>query len=126
MLKQLPNKPSGVGGTVTNPNDATVKGFAAAGTMYAAAAAAGMIDVSTFVPFAKGGVVTKPTLGLVGEAGPEAVIPLSQAGALGGGMVVNVTVNAGMGTDGKTVGDAIVNELKKWSRKNGKLPITTS
>lgn len=27
---------------------------------------------------------TRPTLGLVGEAGPEAVIPLSRAGGLGG------------------------------------------
>ena len=30
-------------------------------------------------PMAEGGVVMKPTLALVGEAGPEAVIPLSQA-----------------------------------------------
>ena len=28
--------------------------------------------------FADGGIVTDPTLGVVGEAGPEAVIPLSQ------------------------------------------------
>lgn len=30
------------------------------------------------IPMAKGGVVTKPTKALVGEAGPEAVIPLNQ------------------------------------------------
>ena len=30
--------------------------------------------------FADGGIVTDPTLGVVGEAGPEAVIPLSQLG----------------------------------------------
>ena len=41
--------------------------------------------------FAEGGVVRKPTLGLVGEAGPEAVIPLDRLGSLGGGM--NVSVN---------------------------------
>jgi len=29
-------------------------------------------------PFATGGIVTKPTLGLVGEAGPEAILPLSR------------------------------------------------
>lgn len=29
-----------------------------------------------FTPFANGGIVTGPTLGLVGEAGPEAIIPL--------------------------------------------------
>lgn len=31
---------------------------------------------------AEGGIVTRPTLALVGEAGPEAVIPLKNAGAL--------------------------------------------
>ncbi len=77
------------------------------------------------VPFAKGGIVSRPTLGLVGEAGPEAVIPLGRMGSMGGDTTFNVTVNAGMGTDGKAVGDAIVNELKKWSRKNGKIPVPT-
>jgi len=37
--------------------------------------------------------VTGPTLGLVGEAGPEAVIPLDRLGRLGGGPTINVTVN---------------------------------
>ena len=32
---------------------------------------------------AKGGIVTRPTLALIGEAGPEAVVPLSGAGARG-------------------------------------------
>lgn len=40
--------------------------------------------------FADGGIVTGPTLGLVGEAGPEAIIPLSQLGSVGGG---GVTIN---------------------------------
>jgi hypothetical protein len=48
--------------------------------------------------FASGGIVTQPTLGMVGEAGPEAIIPLSQMGNMGGG---GVTVNVGnfMGDD---------------------------
>ena len=33
----------------------------------------------------EGGIVTKPTAGIIGEAGPEAVIPLDKAGGLGGG-----------------------------------------
>ena len=33
--------------------------------------------------FASGGIVTKPTLGLVGEAGPEAIIPLGRGGGMG-------------------------------------------
>lgn len=40
-------------------------------------------------PFADGGIVTGPTLGLVGEAGPEAIVPLDRAdqvrGVGGGG-----------------------------------------
>ena len=38
------------------------------------------------VGLAKGGVVTQPTNALIGEAGPEAVIPLSGAGGAGGGL----------------------------------------
>jgi hypothetical protein len=43
-------------------------------------------------PLAAGGIVTGPTLGLIGEAGePEAVVPLSRAGEFGfGGAGVNV------------------------------------
>lgn len=36
------------------------------------------------VALARGGVVRRPTLALVGEAGPEAVIPLSQMGSMRG------------------------------------------
>jgi hypothetical protein len=42
---------------------------------------------------AEGGIVTKPTLAMVGEGGePEAVIPLSKMGQMGGGGV-NITIN---------------------------------
>ena len=33
--------------------------------------------------FAQGGIVTRPTLGLVGEAGPEAIVPLGRGGGMG-------------------------------------------
>ena len=36
-----------------------------------------------FQAFAQGGIVRKPTLGLIGEAGPEAVIPLGRSGGVG-------------------------------------------
>ena len=50
--------------------------------------------------FAKGGVVTKPTLGILGEAGPEAAIPLSKMGGMGGGTTnVTVNVNADVSSD---------------------------
>ena len=31
-------------------------------------------------PFATGGIVTSPTLSLIGERGPEAVVPLNESG----------------------------------------------
>ena len=44
------------------------------------------------IPFlAAGGIVTSPTLSMIGEAGPEAVIPLSQMGSMG----QNITINVG-------------------------------
>ncbi len=51
--------------------------------------------INKFNPFrdipglATGGIVTRPTLAVVGERGPEAIIPLSQAGGLGGSLTIN-------------------------------------
>ena len=44
--------------------------------------------------FADGGIVTKPTMGLVGEAGPEAIIPLNQVDRLGGSHITIKIVSA--------------------------------
>lgn len=41
--------------------------------------------------FADGGIVSKPTVGLIGESGPEAVVPLNQLGGGGSTIVVNMT-----------------------------------
>jgi ABC-type multidrug transport system fused ATPase/permease subunit len=41
-------------------------------------------------PFQHGGIVTRPTLGLVAEAGPEAIIPLNRLGGMGGGAILNI------------------------------------
>lgn len=43
-----------------------------------------------YTPKAKGGIVTRPTRILAGEAGAEAIIPLSKAGGAVGGNTVNV------------------------------------
>jgi phage-related minor tail protein len=55
------------------------------------------------IPFAKGGIVTKPTIfpmargmGLMGEAGPEAVMPLTRTA--GGELGVKAEGNGGGGT----------------------------
>jgi hypothetical protein len=44
---------------------------------------------------AAGGIVTMPTLALIGERGPEAVVPLGRAtpSLAGGGATVNYTLN---------------------------------
>ena len=46
------------------------------------------------IALASGGIVTSPTMALIGEAGPEAVIPLSRGGGLGGGITITIN-NAG-------------------------------
>ena len=60
------------------------------------------LDIPDIPLLAAGGIVNSPTMAIVGEAGPEAVIPLSQlngAGGLGGGAagqtVINVNINGG-------------------------------
>jgi len=68
---------------------------------------------------ANGGIVTSPTLAMIGERGPEAVIPLSGANAGGGmgGNTININVN---GADPQAVVDA----LRRYQRMNGFVPIT--
>ncbi len=74
------------------------------------------------VRFAEGGIVTKPMRGLVGESGPEAIIPLDQLPAMTGsrgGNVINVNVTAGMGADGAALGEQIVNAIRRYERTSG-------
>lgn len=84
---------------------------------------------------ADGGIVNRPTLALIGEAGPEAVVPLHRVPGNeplpmlrgnGGGTNITVNVNAGMGTDGAEVGRQIVDALRQYQRRNGPIPVTTT
>ena len=71
---------------------------------------------------ATGGVVTAPTLAVIGEAGPEAVVPLSQAGSygLGGGETIQVTVHAGaVGSESYLA--RVVTEAIETARRRGTL-----
>lgn len=70
---------------------------------------------------AKGGIVTGPTNALIGEAGPEAVIPLTGSKSGSMGTTYNITVNAGVGTDGQNVGRQIVEAIKKYERASGQV-----
>jgi len=38
-------------------------------------------------------------------------------------MTVNITINAGMGTDPAKLGDEIVDVLTRYQRRNGALPL---
>lgn len=73
-------------------------------------------DIPRIPALAEGGIVTSPTLALIGEAGPEAVIPLDRMGDTGGG--VNIYVQ---GADP----NAVVDALRRYYRSNGPIPVKT-
>jgi phage-related protein len=68
---------------------------------------------------AEGGIVTGPTIAMIGEAGPEAVIPLNRAGGMGlGGNTINITVTS-------ADPNAVVAALQRYVRMSGPVPVTT-
>jgi hypothetical protein len=68
---------------------------------------------------AEGGIVNSPTLALIGEAGPEAVVPLDRMNT-GGGVTINVT--GGLSTSAE-IGESVVNALRAYSRSAGPLQL---
>ena len=67
---------------------------------------------------AEGGIVTAPTLALIGEGGEsEAVIPLSKLGNMGGG--INITVQTGVG-DPVAIGREVARVMDAYSRRSGR------
>jgi len=66
-----------------------------------------------FIPgMARGGYVDSPTLALIGEAGPEMVVPLDRMGSMG--TTVNVTVTS-------ADPQAVVEAIRRYTRNNGPL-----
>jgi molybdenum-dependent DNA-binding transcriptional regulator ModE len=72
-------------------------------------------DVPDIPMLAEGGIVSRPTLALIGERGPEAVIPLDKMNQGGN---IYVTVQGGDP-------NAIVDALRRYQRQNGAIPIRT-
>jgi hypothetical protein len=68
---------------------------------------------------ADGGIVSSPTLALIGEAGPEAVVPLDRMGTSGG---VTINVTGGLATSAE-IGESVVNALRAYSRSAGPLAL---
>jgi hypothetical protein len=69
---------------------------------------------------AEGGITTGPTIAMIGEKGPEAVIPLDRLGSMGMGGA-NITVNVNGGDP-----NAVVAALRTYMFRNGPLPITVA
>ena len=66
---------------------------------------------------ADGGIVTGPTLAMIGERGPEAVIPLSgRNSGMGGNYTINI--NGGLSSSAD-IGKAVVNAIRQFNLTNG-------
>jgi hypothetical protein len=82
-------------------------------------------NVPDIPELAQGGIVTGPTLAMIGEGNePEAIIPLSKLASMGfgggdGGPTINITVTS-------ADPNAVVAALQKWVRQNGALAVTTN
>jgi hypothetical protein len=78
-------------------------------------------DIPHIPMLADGGIVTRPTLAMIGEAGAEAVVPLTGRNAAGLGGAVNVTINMPVGSNG----DDVVRALNSYSKRHGGLTVPT-
>ena len=73
-------------------------------------------DVPDIPYLAEGGIVTGPTLAMIGERGPEAVIPLSGRGGGMGNYTINITGGLSSSAD---IGKAVVNAIRQFNLTNG-------
>lgn len=98
---------AGSSGTGSWSSDVTGGGFSAFGS-------------SVIPAFAGGGIVRRPTLALVGEAGPEAIIPLKRGGGGMGGINLSFTLSGGFSTADeikRVVRDEVVPRLEEFQRR---------
>jgi hypothetical protein len=76
------------------------------------------VDFPDVPLLAAGGIISGPTLAMLGERGPEAVVPLSR-GNLGQSRVYNLNVSVAAGTDPAVTGRTIVELIQAYERGNG-------
>ena len=94
------------------------------------------IDIPEWVPFmggqtfgisipeipqlAKGGIVTEPTIALIGEAGPEAVIPLDGSNNFGGGISITIeNLSVRNDQDVKLIAQELATMIERKNRSRG-------
>jgi len=133
-IAQLESLVSGLGGLVNgiiqimnawNSLPAPLRALLGGGT----ALSYGAISEMTAKPpkaYASGGIVTQPQLAMVGEAGPEAIIPLSQMGGMGNSVVVNVGNYMGDEISKRALVRDIQRILNEESRRSSFKPTETS
>jgi uncharacterized membrane protein YjjP (DUF1212 family) len=80
-------------------------------------------DVPDIPMLAEGGIVNSPTLALIGESGPEAVVPLDKMGGMGGGITINISGGLGTSTD---IANAVYENLRFYNQNVGPLRIRTA
>lgn len=76
--------------------------------------------ISSISPFASGGIVTQPTLGLVGEAGPEAIIPLDQLSEVIG---ANRTIKIEQNIQGITADEVERQTMRAFRKMSQEFPL---
>lgn len=76
------------------------------------------LSQSRITALATGGIVTSPQIALIGEAGPEAVIPLDKLDRMGGD--INIHVTAGVG-DPTAIGREVARVLAAYDRRAGRV-----
>lgn len=82
---------------------------------------------------ARGAIVTQPTMAMIGEAGPEALVPLDTmpgaspiGGAFGGMNVDTVVINVSGFADGATAGRAAADAFRRQLGLQRRLPFGTA
>lgn len=78
----------------------------------------GSFGVPQIPMLAKGGIVSRPTLAVIGEAGPEAVVPLGK-GHAGMGGDIYITVNAPGHGNPQEIARQTVNALRRYKKELG-------
>ena len=75
----------------------------------------------SFPKMATGGIVSRPTIALIGEQGPEAVVPLNMIGQLpSGATAANITINVYALTANAEVGRKVSEALREYERTSGR------